>query len=379
VANLDGFWSYVHDDDDADNGRISQLARDVVKQFEMLTGEKISLFLDRDKIDWGENWKTKIDTSLATVGFFVPVLTPRYFQSAECRRELQAFAHLATDLGIKDLILPLLYVDVSGIHDQTPTDELIQLVQTFQWVDWRDLRFLDVNSAGYRRGVAQLAARLVDANKRAEEVSITALPQERDLESASSDEEPGFIDLLADFEEKLQNSPQTLTQIGEEMKAIAALMREATANMAENSIPKLAFANKLKVARRLAQQLHGPTEQIWTLSNELSSELHSIDKGYRVLIERAPIEIENDPNSRESFCKLFNSIRNMSASADEALQSVQVMINATEPLDKMSRDLRPLMRRLRQGLMIQMELKELSREWLNLIEASSIKCDDMDV
>jgi len=66
VANLDGFWSYVHDDDDADNGRISQLARDVVKQFEMLTGEKISLFLDRDKIDWGENWKTKIDTSLAS-------------------------------------------------------------------------------------------------------------------------------------------------------------------------------------------------------------------------------------------------------------------------------------------------------------------------
>ena len=39
-----GFWSYVHDDDLADGGRIVRLARDVSGQFEMLTGESIALF-----------------------------------------------------------------------------------------------------------------------------------------------------------------------------------------------------------------------------------------------------------------------------------------------------------------------------------------------
>jgi hypothetical protein len=42
VADLKGFWSYVHADDDADGGRVSRLAQDVVEQFEMLTGETIS-------------------------------------------------------------------------------------------------------------------------------------------------------------------------------------------------------------------------------------------------------------------------------------------------------------------------------------------------
>lgn len=84
-----GFWSYVHADDQAEGERISRLARDVSAQFEMLTGEPITLFLDKDAIRWGEDWRATIDTSLASVAFFIPVMTPRYFMSAECRREFQ--------------------------------------------------------------------------------------------------------------------------------------------------------------------------------------------------------------------------------------------------------------------------------------------------
>lgn len=50
MAELAGFWSYVHADDDADGGRVARLARDVVEQYEMLIGEKIGLFLDRDAL-----------------------------------------------------------------------------------------------------------------------------------------------------------------------------------------------------------------------------------------------------------------------------------------------------------------------------------------
>jgi hypothetical protein len=83
MANLQGFWSYVHADDHAEHERISRLAKDVASQFEMLTGEPLSLFLDKDAIKWGEIWRDKIDVSLAAIGFFVPVLTPRYFMSAD--------------------------------------------------------------------------------------------------------------------------------------------------------------------------------------------------------------------------------------------------------------------------------------------------------
>src|ERR1700741_4459468 len=99
MASSQGFWSYVHADDQADGGRISRLARDVVAQFEILTGEALELFLDRDAIQWGEAWRNRIDASLASVVFFIPVLTPRYFMSPECRRELQFFARKS---GIKE-------------------------------------------------------------------------------------------------------------------------------------------------------------------------------------------------------------------------------------------------------------------------------------
>jgi TIR domain len=112
----------------------------------MLTGEKIDLFLDRDDIAWGEDWRNKIDESLSSVGFFIAILTPRYFKSAECRGELQRFARRAENLGIKELVLPLLYVDVSSLHEDAPDDPLVALVKTFQWVDWSELRFSDIDS-----------------------------------------------------------------------------------------------------------------------------------------------------------------------------------------------------------------------------------------
>ena len=76
MGNLQGFWSYVHADDQAEGERISRLAKDVASQFEMLTGEPLALFLDMDAIKWGELSRDKIDASLASVAFFMGVIAP---------------------------------------------------------------------------------------------------------------------------------------------------------------------------------------------------------------------------------------------------------------------------------------------------------------
>ena len=67
-----GFWSYVHEDDEAERGRISELAKDVVSQYKMRTGETIELFLDKDAIEWGNKWRKEIGDSLESVAFFIP-------------------------------------------------------------------------------------------------------------------------------------------------------------------------------------------------------------------------------------------------------------------------------------------------------------------
>jgi hypothetical protein len=378
VAELAGFWSYVHADDDADGGRVSRLARDVVEQYEMLTGEKIGLFLDRDDIVWGEDWHSKIDESLASIAFFIPVLTPRYFMSAECRRELQYFARRARDLGIEELVLPLLYVDVPSLHSHESPDDLVALVSTFQWEDWRALRFSDVSSSEYRRAVARLAQRLVDANMRAEETNIAAAAVAHELDSSeNADDAPGTLDQLVAAEEALPQWETTLGAITPEITSIGQIMEEGTAHIERANAQGKAFAARLTIVRKIARRLREPSENVFSLGNEFASQLHQIDPGFRAIIEQAPSEVRDDPEALSRVCDFFQMIRELSVAAYDALQETQVMIDAISPLEAMSRDLRNPLRRLRQGLTLIVEARDVIDEWVQRIEASGIDCDDL--
>ena len=375
VAELQGFWSYVHADNDTDGGRVSRLARDLAAQFEMLTGEKIRLFLDRDDIDWGEDWRGKIDESLASIAFFIPVLTPRYFMSPECRRELQFFAQRARNLGVDELVLPLLYVDVPSLHEDAPSDDLVALVKTFQWKDWSDLRFSDVNSSEYRQGVAELAQRLVEANKKAEEKDIAAAARELEapVEDAE-DDSPGLLERLAAAEETLPQWQATLEGISREIELIGPLMNDATADIERANAQGKGFAARLTIARRLSKRLHEPAENIWSLGNKSVSQLHQIDPGFRAIIEQASIEAHNDPESKANVCSFFQTIRELSDSARGGLESIQSMIDAISPLEAMSRDLRNPLRRLRQGLTLMVEARKVTDDWVEMIEGTDVDC-----
>lgn len=377
MAASEGFWSYVHADDEAEGSRISRLARDVSGQFQMLTGEPLELFLDRDAIKWGDEWKDKIDSSLASVAFFIPVLTPRYFMSPECRRELQFFARRATSLGLKELVLPLLYLDVPGLRDESPQDDLMALVRAFQWEDWHELRFAETSAGEYRRAVAKLAARLVEANRQVERVDVAGqVLQFEEGTSEGVDESPGFIDRVATAEEALPKLVETMTAIGKDIELIGQTMQEATGDVKRGDSRAKGFGVRLLVAKRVARQLTDPVQRIRSFGADFASQLHEVDQGVRTILEHAAAEVQREPNSKAAVCEFFGAVRTMSAAAHEGLGSIQGMIDAIAPLEKMSRDLRPVLRRLRQGLTAMVEAREVSDEWVQLIEATGIDCDD---
>lgn len=375
MTQSQGFWSYVHKDDEAEGERISQLARDVSKQFEMLTGESLTLFLDKDAIKWGDDWRGKIDSSLTLVAFFIPVLTPRYFMSPECRREMQFFARQATRLGIKELVLPIHYVDVPALQDVAPTDDLVAIAKTFQWEDWRELRFADVKSEAYRRGVSRLASRLVEANRRAEETEVTKQPSELSSDSNESiNDAPGFIDQIASIEDALPRMLENIESIGHDIELIGKLMRGATADIPSGS--SQSFKSRVSVARRLADQLGAPTDDIWKSGNSFASQLHQVDEGIRAIVENAPSEIQRQPESEEEYCKFLKAVRDLSVASHQGLGALQSMVEAISPIEKLSRDLRPALRRLRQGLTVMIEGREVTDEWVRLIESTGLDCSE---
>lgn len=379
MANLEAFWSYVQDDDKAEVGRIRRLGKDIVAQFEMITGEKITLFIDEEKLKWGENWKERIDENLSSVAFFIPVITPRYFLRPECRHELEFFARKTINLGIQEIILPLYYMDSIAFNDSQPADELIKLVHSFQWEDWRDIRFCEISSENYRRGIYKLANRLAEANKKPEQPIKINNKENKISITEEPDDSLGEIDKLALYENKLEILPATLNSIKDEIVSIGEKAKKNSEDLNKSDLMGKGFQARKILLSVFANELKEPVDKIFSLSNIYASQLHDVDTGYRIIIAKAPIEITENSKSKIVFCKLFHSVRNLSASATDMVNSFKKMIDVIEPMEKLSRDLRLVLWHLKKGLTILIESSKVCEEWIQLIEKTEIRCEEPDI
>lgn len=376
MIELGGFWSYVHADDEGDSGRISDLARDLVAQYEMLTTESIRLFLDRDSLEWGNEWRGKVDGSLDSVAFFVPVVTPRYFQSAECRRELRTFAQQAESLGVGQLVMPLIYVDFPALHDPDPADELIAMVKRFQWEVWTDVRFDDRTSGAYRLRVFGLAERLARANLDAAEtaVQLASTPPTDSAPGgvpipgdAPDDEEPGLLDRIAESEAAMPEWVANLERIGEIIVEMGELMADAQAEMEKAEARGQGFAGRLTALRRLSQALAPGGEEVLRLSSEFVQNLNRVDSGVRAILTTAPQALA-DPENADGVREFFGMVRDLSTSAHDGLGAIAHTLEQMEPVEAMSRDLRPVLRKYRQGLTDMFESRAITDAWTGLID-----------
>lgn len=361
MAEIGGFWSYVHTDDDADGGRIAQLARDVVAQYEMLTGDSIRLFLDRDNIEWGDEWRLKIDSTLESVAFFIAVLTPRYFRSVECRRELNFFARRADKVGVKELVLPILYVDFSAFHDEPCQDNAIELAKSFQWKDWTELRFEAADSPKYRRAVSELAQRLATASASTETVETT----EATVEAIQDEEDtaPGFIDRLARMEEAMPELTSTMEGVTAEIVNVGEIVNLAAAKMQRGDAQGKGFAGRLAVFNEIAQELDEPVTRIVELSNKFTAQLNDVDLGVKAIVEQIPLQIKENPDSVSLIESFIASFRQVVEQAEVGLGEMENMAKIIEPVEQGSRSARPVLRKLRKSVTVLAEGRSVTREW----------------
>ena len=187
-----GFWSYAHDDDKAESGAILRLAASIEHEYALLTGSSLVLFVDRNSLKWGEEWRTRIDGALAQTTFFIPIITPRYFTRPECRRELLAFIGQAKSLGLDKLILPVLYVPTPGLVEDSD-DEARSLVARTQYVDWTELRLVAEESTEYRRAINQTSSRLVEIADQVSEIQLGSELERSDQADIGSSSELGAL------------------------------------------------------------------------------------------------------------------------------------------------------------------------------------------
>lgn len=371
MASGRGFWSYVHKDDQAERGRIVDLGRDIIAAHGLQTGEPAELFLDTS-IEWGEDWERRVDDTLALTVFFIPVVTPSFFNSPQCRRELNYFVRKAEDLGVRELIMPILYVDVPALHSDGGADEAVEIIKRYQWEDWTDTRFEDRGSSAYRRAVAKMATRIAEANVAADQASAARADLADGDEDLDEEDEPGVLDRIGLLEEAMPAWNETLEEINSTVVHIGTVTSDAAKEMESANSSNRPMAARLTVAKRLSNVLSADAGTLEGLAADFTSRLHEVDSGLRAVIDLA--SASTDPSEKESICDFFTSIKTLVSSAEDGLGAFTGMADSMQPVEGMSRDLRGPLRSLRKSLTLMQEGREVMRPWVGLIDESGFEC-----
>jgi TIR domain-containing protein len=362
-----GFWSYVRLDDHAEGGRITRLAARIQAEYAVLTGTEIQIFIDREDIAWGHEWRRRIEDALVETTFFIPVVTPRYFQSSECRRELLTFAMHAESLGVADLLLPLVYVDVPALHDEQPEDDAIALVARTHYETWTELRLHDEASPEYRRGINKLAKRLVEIASQLDAPPQAFVSTLHAAEQVDEDDEPGDLDVLAASEDALPELGEIIERFGEVMTSISEATLDATQKIELSDAAGKGFAGRVVASQALALELAEPVAELRELGLRYASRLATVDAGILTLIRKVGEE-ELSPEEEQEAHHLFDSIRNLCAVSRESVDVLEELSESTAKVARMARALRKPSRDLQDGLRAIMDGQVVMDEWARQIE-----------
>ena len=131
------FVSYAHADNETVYGGLLKLVEKIADQYEMKTGETLSIFTDSD-VKWGQSWKKVLRSELETTAFLLSFVSPRYLKSSDCREEVERFA-IAAEKAKYKAILPIL---IQAIPQALQQDSLWKKLQSYQYeeVSVTDLR-----------------------------------------------------------------------------------------------------------------------------------------------------------------------------------------------------------------------------------------------
>ncbi|MEU4386874.1 toll/interleukin-1 receptor domain-containing protein [Promicromonospora sp. NPDC023805] len=371
-----GFWSYAHKDDKQVKGRIVRLADEIRDAYSLLTGVDLKIFVDREDLAWGHQWRSRIDAAVQDTTFFIPIITPRYFSSPECRRELLKFIGHAASIEALELLLPILFVDIDDLTENSGDEAKSHIART-QYADWRELRLSDESSENHQRAVAKLAGRLVEIGR--EYASRpTVIPNALDLlEGAAggdTSEEPGLADLMAQMEAELPQWQEAMTALPPAIREVGELATAARDDLDVANASSKPFAQRVLVFRNLAANLQEPADRIAKTGKDYAAHLVGVDGGMRAFIEQVAQEGSAED---ESIANLFSSVIEAAEVSHTLVAGLTNLNSSMKGPSKQSKDLRPVLSRISQGLQAVLDGQTVFDEWERLIREAGFKGDGL--
>ena len=158
-----GFWSYARRDEESARGKLSSLRARLQGELQQQYGrDQIRIFQDVAAIAPGDTWNRELRDAIQNSTFLVPIITPAFLESEWCCQEVMLFLARETELNTahpqlkgRSRIFPIHYIDISSAEPFDP--EVLPLLQTRQWLDFRPMRFSPEDAAKVQMTLATLA------------------------------------------------------------------------------------------------------------------------------------------------------------------------------------------------------------------------------
>jgi hypothetical protein len=354
------FLSYRRADNDVFRGVVDQLKSDLAGRFEAETGRGLNIFVDRDDIGWGDDWRQKIFDSIKAATFFVPVITMRYFTSEPCRDEFTAFHEGAKRIGVTGLIRPVILAGGGRIVKDSP-DEQMRILFGLNHVSIEHEFDEGFDSPSWHKKIKYMVREFAHGIEEVETI-LASRESASAAESAETKdaEEPG--ESYADLHElqcRIEVINGEMTEaIGRDLKEVTEVLEPALNTAAANQPP----AKQRAVMLAAAHSLREPAAKFAESAASLETEVVEVDSNLRLaLAELSSMESEaarevidslgkNDtagPGLEEfnaAFVPVSDGMRmlgminiNMRKASQPVLQGLQSLKHAVEVLDSWSR------------------------------------------
>ena len=360
------FLSYVHADDDYHDGMLVAFAR-AVKEACDYKGVPIELIVDKDALQWGDDWSERLQQEVERTTFLLAMVTNRYVASQACREEFIQFRTKTQAAGYNGLLT--LLVDAPNWDRMDlrtdPTARLIRdTINQHQWLE-PETPFEDLEPGGRRfkqvaRKVADELIRRIDRREADSAPADTAAsadsaasggPSGAGDEGEDEEQAPGLIELTHTIEsERLPALERRANAFGEAMDAFTAVTRREFALIPQGSAPT---STQIK---RIAKGLEPRRRALEEATSSLSDAWRGLDADIAAMVRAV-----DAAGVAEFSAELRSSLTGLSASLE--MPDIDEAAARIKALAALSRELRPVAKTMTGVLAAANAIRTASAAW----------------
>lgn len=327
-----GFISYTRRDNLDFGGVVDELRQVLAALFEARTGQRLELFIDRESIGWGEDWRARIEDSIRAATFFIPIITMRYFSSQACVDELTAFEATARKLGVTDLILPIVLFGAEEISEEDDRPE-VQLIARLNYRSLEVAWEAGYQSPQWREFVNARAKELVRALSAAETALDTTVAVEvPNLMTLSGPFQPepavdaGTLEVgLTDWVGQLGTATEDLNRATDALTSLSTVASQVNTS----NLGKLSPAQQNARLAAIAHDLTEPARRVELTGLKAERSIREVDPQLRAwLADLASIDL---PEAQTQLKDLLQAIRDggnmyeVEGQVSELTQTIQLV------------------------------------------------------